>query len=104
MCDERASGPKSADSTISFLDRYVHQLPSWVNGLTLVADNAGTNRNDYLLAWAWAMELVRKNKFKQVWILFLIPGHSFFFLTPSSLKSGIPSIAMKYLQSKNWQR
>ena len=76
ICDERASGPKSADTTISFLDRYVHQLPSWISGLTLVADNAGTNKNYYLLSWA--MELVRKNKFKQVWILFLIPGHSKF--------------------------
>ena len=85
MCDERASGPKSADTTISFLDRYVHQLPSWVNGLTLVADNAGTNKNYYLLAWA--MELVRKNKFKQVWILFLIPGHSKF--SPDTLFSKI---------------
>ncbi len=85
MYDERASVPKSADTTISFLDRYVHQLPSWVNGLTLVADNAGTNKNYYLLAWA--MELVRKNKFKQVWILFLIPGHSKF--SPDTLFSKI---------------
>lgn len=43
VCDERASGPKSADTTISFLDRYIQQLPSWVTGLTLVANNAGTN-------------------------------------------------------------
>ena len=45
LCDECASGPKSADTIISFLDHYVHQLPPWISGLTLVADNAGTNKN-----------------------------------------------------------
>ena len=52
ICDEHAAGPKSADMSISFLDRYMQWLPDWINGLTLVADNAGTNENYYLLAWA----------------------------------------------------
>ena len=51
VCDERASGPKSTDTTVSFLDRYLQQLPSC----------AGTNKNYYLLAWG--MELVRRKKF-----------------------------------------
>ena len=76
ICDEQAAGAKSADMTISFLDRYIQWLPIWINGLTLVADNAGTNKNYYLLAWA--KELVRRKKFTQVWILFLVPGHSKF--------------------------
>ena len=81
ICDERAAGPKSADKSISFLDRYMQWLPDWINGLTLVADNAGTNKNYYLLAWA--TELVRRKKFLQVQNLFLVPGHSKF--APDSL-------------------
>ena len=64
ICDEQAAGPKSADMTISFLDRYIQWLPDWIKGLTLVADDAGTNKKFYLLAWA--KELVRRKKFMQV--------------------------------------
>ena len=57
ICDERATGPKSADTTISFLNRYIEWLPDWINGLTLVADNAATNKNYYILAWAMELDL-----------------------------------------------
>ena len=74
--DERL-GPKNSDHTISYLNHYLSEIPSWIKRVHIFLDNAGsTNKNMYTMAWA--MEMVQHHKFDIVRISFMIAGHTKF--------------------------
>ena len=73
--DERL-GPKNSDHTISYLNHYLSEIPSWIKRVHIFLDNAGsTNKNMYTMAWA--MEMAHY-KFDIVRISFMIAGHTKF--------------------------
>jgi len=84
--DERQGGSKSANHTISHLDRYIKQVCSkWIQHLVIYMDNAGTNKNSAVIAWA--CEIVKFTHIKSIRISFMVPGHTKF--APDTLFSQV---------------
>ncbi len=74
VLDERTGGAKNADTTISFVDHYIHQqIPSWARHLCLFMDNGATNKNQFIIQWA--MELVERSDYDSTRMCFFVPGH-----------------------------
>lgn len=77
IVDERQAGKKSSDHTISFIDHYLHDvLHKWYRHVHLSMDNAGSNKNRYVLAYI--CELVTNNEFESVRVSFMVPGNTKF--------------------------
>ena len=76
LFDERV-GRKSTDHTVSHLQDYLHRLPNWVRRIHLFLDNtSSTNKNCYMMGWAYMMVLAKKVDFLR--ISFLIASHTKF--------------------------
>lgn len=75
LFDERV-GPKNTDHTISYLCDYFSKLP-WIRRVHLFLDNtSSTNKNCYMMAWAY--EMIQHRKLSFIRISFLIAGHTEF--------------------------
>ena len=69
LFDERV-GPKNTDHTVSYLTDYLAKLPSWINCVHLFLDNtSSTNKNCYLMAWAY--EMIQQGRLKFLRVSFL---------------------------------
>lgn len=76
LFDERA-GPKNTDHTISYLTDYISKLPEWIQRVHVFLDNTcSTNKNYYLMSWAF--EMVQQQKLKFLRVSFLLAGHTKF--------------------------
>ena len=76
LFDERA-GPKNTDHTISYLTDYISKLPEWIQRVHLFLDNtASTNKNYYLMSWAY--EMVQQQRLQFFRVSFLLAGHTKF--------------------------
>ena len=76
LFDERV-GPKNTDHTISYLCEYLSKLPTWIHRVHLFLDNtSSTNKNCFLMAWAY--EMIQQSKLSFLRISFLIAGHTKF--------------------------
>ncbi len=76
LFDERV-GPKNTDHTVSYLNDYFEKLPQWMNRVHLFLDNtSSTNKNCYLMAWAY--EMVQQEKLSFLRVSFLLAGHTKF--------------------------
>lgn len=72
--DERQGGPKCANHTISHLNQYIEQVSTpWIQHLDFYMDNAATNKNWMVLAWAH--EIVKfSDHITSIRISFMLPG------------------------------
>ncbi len=76
LFDERV-GPKNTDHTISYLWDYISKLPTWLRRVHLFLDNtSSTNKNCYLMAWAY--EMIQQGRLSFLRVSFLIAGHTKF--------------------------
>ena len=76
LLDERI-GPKNTDHTISYTMHYISNLPDWVRRVHLFLDNTcSTNKNFYLMGWAW--EMVQQGQLDFFRVSFLVAGHTKF--------------------------
>ena len=76
LLDERI-GPKNTDHTISYTTHYISNLPDWVRRVDLFLDNTcSTNKNFYLMGWAW--EMVQQGQLDFFRVSFLVAGHTKF--------------------------
>ena len=64
-------GAKNTDHSISHITDYLAKLPSWISRVLLFLNNtSSTNKNCYLIAWAYEMILAFLR------VSFLIAGHT----------------------------
>lgn len=92
LFDERA-GPKNTDHTILYLTDYISKLPEWIQRVHLFLDNTcSTNKNYYLMSWAY--EMVQQQRLQFFRVSFLLAGHTKF--SPDLLFS---KIAQSYNRS-----
>ena len=76
LFDERA-GPKNTDHTISYLTDFISKLPDWIQRVHIFLDNTcSTNKNYYLMSWAY--EIVQQRKLQLLRVSFLLAGHTKF--------------------------
>lgn len=70
-------GSKTADHTISCLDRVItSHIPAWVRHVTIVLDNAQVNKNQFTVGFLG--QLVNSGRLQTVRLLLMIPGHTKF--------------------------
>ena len=92
LFDERA-GLKNTDHTILYLTHYISSLPSWIHRVHIFLDNTcSTNKNYYLMSWAY--KVIQQDKLNFLRVSFLIAGHTKF--SPDLLFS---KIAQSYNKS-----
>ena len=74
---DECAGPKNTDHTISYLTDHISKLPEWIRHVHLFLDNTcSTNKNYYLMSWAY--EMVRQLKLQFLHESFLLAGHTKF--------------------------